>query len=278
MADHKLIQIDLRQVLTSKMGASARWIPSPLVSWLQRTIRQDDLNALLRECYPARDAEFCRKVMESLDVRATITNPQALPAPGPDARVIFVCNHPLGGLDGIVLIAELCERYGSSVKFVVNDLLMAVEPLQGVFLPINKHGRQSRKSISDINAAMAGDGPILIFPAGLVSRLGKDGEIRDLEWQKMFATKAVQHHRDVVPLHFFGHNSPKFYKVARWRKRLRIPFNIEMLYLPGEVIDSRGSHYRISVGERISWQTLASQPAAKSASLARQASYSLSKL
>ncbi len=116
-------------------------------------------------------------------------------------------NHPLGALDGITLIDWVSKIYGPGVKFIVNDLLMAVKPLDNVFLPINKHGKQSRKSSSNIEEVFAGNDPIIIFPAGLVSRKRDEG-IRDLKWQKMFINKAVQYHRDIIPVYFDGKNSP----------------------------------------------------------------------
>lgn len=93
---------------------------------------------------------------------------------------------------------------------MVNDLLMAVEPLSEVFLPVNKHGRQSRTSTAQIDSTFASDAPIIIFPAGLVSRKQKDGSIADLRWRKMFINKAVSTGRDIIPIYFNGQNSSFF--------------------------------------------------------------------
>lgn len=255
MPQDSLIQIDLQKVLDDKLGARARFVPSFLVRYLQNVIRQNELNALLRSNYPKRGAEFCEGVLADLDVDVSIVNPECLP--GIDhRRIIIVSNHPLGGLDGMALIREFSRIYGNDLRFIVNDLLMAVRPLGDVFLPINKHGRQDRKAISDINAVMASDAPVMIFPAGLVSRRGKGGGIRDLDWNKMFVNKAVEYKRDVLPVFFSGENSPAFYKFAQWRKRLGIKFNIEMVCLPGEIFKSRGKAFSIIVGPLIPWESL----------------------
>ena len=66
------------------------------------------------------------------------------------------------------------------VKFVVNDLLMAIEPLKGVFLPVNKHGGQSRTAADALDAAMRGDDPIVVFPAAYAP-VGKKAE-RSWTW------------------------------------------------------------------------------------------------
>lgn len=254
MPQDNLIQIDLQKVLDDKLGAKARFVPSFLVKYLQSVICQDELNALLRSNYPKRGAEFCEGVLSDLNVEVSIVNPELLPEVD-HRRMIIVSNHPLGGLDGMALIREFSRIYGNDLRFIVNDLLMAVKPLGDVFLPINKHGRQDRRAISEINTVMASDAPVMIFPAGLVSRRGKGG-IRDLDWNKMFVNKAVEYRRDVLPIFFSGENSPGFYKFAQWRKRLGIKFNIEMVCLPGEVFKSRGKTFKIIVGPLIPWESL----------------------
>lgn len=255
MEKDKLIQIDVRQVLDTKLGARSRFVPIWLTDKLKEIIRQDELNELLLANYPLTGADFCQGVLNHLDVTVNIANPEKLP-PLSDKRFIGVCNHPLGGLDGMALIKLFSDMYGEGVKFVVNDMLMAVAPLRDVFLPINKHGNQDRKAITDINEALAGDAPVIIFPAGLVSRRGKGGSIRDLTWNKMFVNKAVEFHRPVLPMYFSGHNSSFFYKFAQWRKRLGIKLNIEMVCLPGEVLKSRGKTFEVVIGDIVPWQDL----------------------
>lgn len=254
MTSSALIQIDLRNVLRDKLGSRARYIPGFAVNAMSRMICQEQLNEMLRVNYPNRGKEFCRGVMEHLDISLRVANPEKMPAYD-NRRLLIVSNHPLGGLDGIALIRLLGERYGDDIRFVVNDLLMAVEPLSDVFLPVNKHGGQDRSAISAINDAMASDAPVMVFPAGLVSRRGSDGYIRDLEWHKMFVLKARQYKRDVLPLYFSGENTSFFYRLARWRERLGIKFNIEMLRLPAEVFRSRGKTFTVAFGDIIPYTT-----------------------
>lgn len=268
------IQINIGDALRGKLGKKARLVPSFAVKWLESAVHAEELNDMLRRYYPRTGAEFCDAMMRDMDIELSVANPEALPA-ADDSRVIFVCNHPLGGLDGIALISLLSGLYGPKVKFVVNDLLMAVQPLQEVFLPINKHGRQSRKSAEDLASAMLGEAPVFVFPAGLVSRMGSDGEIRDLAWHKMFVMKALQYHRDVVPLYFSGTNSGGFYSLAKWRARLRVPFNIEMVRLPAEMLKAKGGRFSLAVGERLPWQSLSLAPASKMAQTIKEKTYLL---
>ena len=72
----------------------------------------------------------------------------------------------------------------------------------------------------------------------------------------MFLGKAIQHHRDVIPLYFDGENSPFFYNFAKLRTRLGLKFNIEMIYLPREMFRRSNSTFSISIGLPIPWESL----------------------
>lgn len=247
MAKNDNLRVDISATLNSRASKYAKFIPGFMVKWLEHTICQDELNGILERTSGKRGAEFCHAVLDDLDIKYNVIGADNMP---PNRRVIIVSNHPLGALDGIALIDWVSKIYGPGVKFIVNDLLMAVKPLDNVFLPINKHGKQSRKSSSNIEEVFAGNDPIIIFPAGLVSRKRDEG-IRDLKWQKMFINKAVQYHRDIIPVYFDGKNSPFFYNFAKLRTRVGLKFNIEMIYLPREIFRSRHARFTIVAGKPI---------------------------
>lgn len=270
----KLLEIDVDGVVRQRLPRYYRYIPKWLIHKLERIICQDRLNELLRNNYPKRDAEFCRGVISDLKVDVQYHNVENLP-PKESRRVLFVSNHPLGGLDGMALIAFVESYYGVAPKFVVNDLLAAVEPLSGSFLPINKHGVQSREAIKAIDDAFDSDVPVIMFPAGLVSRRGKKGIVADLKWQKMFVTKAIKSRRDIIPLHFCGENSSFFYKFAKFRQRIGIKLNIEMIYLPRELFTGEGKHFDVVVGEPIGYNTLRDVPSVDKAQQIKDIVYSL---
>ncbi|MCX4277190.1 MULTISPECIES: 1-acyl-sn-glycerol-3-phosphate acyltransferase [Muribaculum] len=247
MAKNDNLRVDISATLNSRASKYAKFIPGFMVKWLEHTICQDELNGILERTSGKRGAEFCHAVLDDLDIKYNVIGADNMPL---NRRVVIVSNHPLGALDGIALIDWVSKIYGPGVKFIVNDLLMAVKPLDNVFLPINKHGKQSRKSSSNIEEVFAGNDPIIIFPAGLVSRKRDEG-IRDLKWQKMFINKAVQYHRDIIPVYFDGKNSPFFYNFAKLRTRVGLKFNIEMIYLPREIFRSRHARFTIVAGKPI---------------------------
>ncbi len=180
----------------------------------------------------------------------SVSGTEKVPSAG---RYIFVSNHPLGGLDGLVFIHEVSKIF-PNVKFPVNDILLNIENLNGIFLPINKHGSQARDAAKLIEEAYASECQILYFPAGLCSRK-RNGVITDLTWQKSFITKAVRHKRDVIPAYFSGRNSDFFYNLSNLRNLLGIRANIEMLYLPDEMFRQREKKIDLVFGEKIPWQT-----------------------
>ena len=251
----EVLQLDLKEILKKRIPADKRrWIPGFVVSWLERLIRQKELNEILRVTYPGEGSDFADRVLKHLDIRVDVEGLENLKE---GERYMFASNHPLGGLDGIALIKVLGEKYGDEgIRFLVNDMLMNVTPLKGVFLPVNKFGRQGRDYAKIINEKINSDCQILQFPAGLCSRLHDNGEISDMEWQKSFVVKALDSQRDIVPVYFEGRNSKKFYKIARWRKKLGLKFNLEQVLLPSELCKSRGSHYRIVFGKPVSWNNL----------------------
>lgn len=240
------LKIDLRGILNRRLGAHAKWVPAFLLHGLEKLIRQDELNAILEGAYTAEGSGFSRRVLEMLDISLHVEGLDKLSA---DEAFEFVCNHPLGGLDGIALVGILGEKYGDdNIRVLVNDMLMNVEPLRKVFLPVNKYGSQGREAAKAIGEAYASGKQIVMFPAGLVSRKQADGSIRDLEWQKSCVVKALSSGRRIVPVRFDGLNSPRFYNMALWRKRLHVGVNLEQALLPSELCGSRGASYKVTFG------------------------------
>lgn len=260
-----ILQIDLDAVVRQRVPGVYRFVPRFLIRSLERLICQDRMNDLLRKNCHLEGVGFSQGILDSLSVRYMVEGKENLPASADsrDWRVVFVSNHPLGGLDGMILIDMIGSRApGKRMNFIVNDLLMNIPPLRTIFLPVNTiSGKQSRETAEGIDLALKTDIPVAVFPAGLCSRLVK-GKIQDLDWNKMFVNKAKQYHRDIIPVHFEGQNSGFFYKFAKLREMLRIPVNLEMFLLPGQVFRNENATFTITVGKRIPWQTLEGGPKA----------------
>lgn len=254
MLDEDTLHINVGELLKQRAPQYARFIPSFAIRYLERLIHQDEINQVLQSAAGCTGVEFAQHALKHLQVRV---QPHYLDKIDPNHRYIFAANHPLGGLDGLALIALLGERFQGRLHFVVNDLLMAISPLQEVFLPVNKYGRQSRAQAELMAQAMAGDGAIATFPAGLCSRSNSKGyAIQDLPWRKHFVTQAIRYQRDVVPVYIDAWNSRRFYRWAHRRERWGLKFNYEMLLLPDEMFRKRNSTIEIYFAPTIPWQKL----------------------
>ena len=242
--------IDVEKVLRSKNPALGKWFPSFLFNWLKKIVHQEELNEFLKIYGHLENAELIYAGLQHFKIRYIVSGSENIPG---DGRYIFVSNHPLGGLDGLVFIYEL-SKYFKEIKFPVNDILTSIENLNGIFLPVNKHGSQGRDAARMIEEAYSSGCQILYFPAGLCSRK-KRGIIKDLMWHKSFITKAVIHKRDIVPAYFSGRNSDFFYNLSNLRNFLGIKANIEMLYLADEMFRQIDKEIHLVFGPKIPWET-----------------------
>ena len=265
------MRIDVDKVLRTRLPRHYRYIPRFAVRWLERTICQDQLNAILLKMAGKDSVDAASAALTEMGITIDEKGLEQLP----EGRYMFVSNHPLGGLDGLALISLIGNRYERHIKFLVNDLLMAVEPLRGVFLPVNKYGSQSRATATQIEEALKSDEQFITFPAGLCSRMQPDGTIADLPWQKAAVNHAVNYQRDIVPIYFDACNSKFFYRFAKWRKKLGIKFNIELIFLPKEMIKQCGSTLHVIIGEPIPWTSLDARAPKKEAARLRDIVYSM---
>jgi putative hemolysin len=270
-ANSGIPRIDVEKVLYSKNPGLRKIVPRFIVNYLKRIVHQDDLNQFLEMYGHLKDDELIGASLVYFGIKVRVYGKENIP---PGGRYIFVSNHPLGGLDGLVFIHEISSVY-PDVKFPVNDILTSIGNLSGIFLPINKHGPQGKDAARRIEDAYASGSQILYFPAGLCSRK-KKGVITDLEWHKSFVTKAVQHKRDIIPAYFSGRNSDFFYNLSNFRKLMGVKANVEMLYLADEMFRQKDKDIRLVFGEKIPWETFdRSKTALEWAEWVRAKSYQL---
>ena len=252
--DSKVFTIDIDEIVRSKAGAKARFVPRFVLSWLKRIIHQDEVNEFILSEGDKQGMPWLDDCMNSLGTPLNATALENLPDDSDGRLFTFVSNHPLGGPDGVALGHLLGHRYDGRIKYLVNDLLMNLHGLAPFFVPINKTGKQSRNFPQLVEAVFNSPNHIIMFPAGLCSRR-INGQIHDLPWQKTFITKSVETQRDIVPIRFNGRNSDFFYRIANVGKRLGLKFNIAMLYLVDELYKNRGKTFDVTIGKPIPYST-----------------------
>ena len=256
-----MLQFDIRTVLKQK--APKAHVPGFLIRYLERIAHIKQMNAFLRKYPDVKNYDFIRLVLdEELGCSASIDGIENIPTDG--KPLIFASNHPLGGLDGMIIAQMIHESRSSRgdsrpLKVIVNDLLMFMEPLAGLWAPVNKVGRLTKEQAQQQHALWESETDVLTFPAGICSRLQHiDGkwQIQDFEWQKNFIQRVREYQRDIVPIYFEGRNSKFFYTLAYIRKLLHIKLNIEMLYLVDEMYGAHGKHFKVHVLPPISYTSL----------------------
>lgn len=244
-------KIDVKEVFHKKNPKVARLIPGFIYRYLKNIIHEDEINEIMPKISHLQGLEFVRAGLRHFEINIKTYGKENIPREG---RYIFVANHPLGGLDGLVFAKEVGDIH-PNVQFIVNDILLNLENLKPIFVPVNKHGKQSSDYVRKIEETYRSDAQILNFPAGLCSRKIK-GKIVDLEWHKSFINKAKAHQRDIIPVHISGKNSNFFYNFAKFRELVRIKTNIEMFLLPNEMFKQQEKDIVITFGKPIPYNIL----------------------
>ena len=241
--------IDIEKII----GAKGLKVPKLAVRLVERILHVGDLNKgiyLNREYF---GLDFVYKFLEGNDpqdlgIKIEVSGLEHIPLEG---YPMVAGNHPLGGPDGLALMAAV-GRVRKDIKFPVNDFLLYLPGLRELFFPIDKVNKT--KALACLEEAFAAENTLLYFPAGICSRLQK-GVVKDLEWKATFIKKCIRYHRDLVPVYTDARNRMRFYRIARLRKALGIKFNFEMALLPGEMFAQRGKTFHITFGQPIPWQT-----------------------
>ena len=240
--------IDIDGVIKDKNPTLYHFIPGFLIRYLsERIVRERVLNQIMFESKDLNNFEFCAAVCKRFKVTVRSVGTEHIPN---DGGAIFAANHPLGGMDAMAIMESISHQR-EDVKFLVNDLLMSIVNLRGIFVGVNKFGTTPRENIRRVDELFASDNAVFIFPAGLVSRMTQHKVIRDLDWKKTFISKAKRHKKPIVPVHISGRLSRKFYRVAKIRKFFGIKMNLEMLLLAQEMLKQRGKTITITYGKPI---------------------------
>jgi putative hemolysin len=242
-------QIDLEKTIGSKSPRLLKLLPAFILSYIKRVVHQKELNAFLHLTKDKHAHDFVNATVKNFGVQVSSTGLGNIPKEG---GCIVVCNHPLGGMDGIAVMNEV-GKVRKDIKALVNDILMTLVNLRSLLIPINKHGKNVTESVKLINQAYASQECIIVFPAGLVSRI-QNWKIKDLEWKKSVISKAIMYKRNIIPVYVEARNSNFFYALAFLRKIFGIKINLEMFYLVDEVYKQKGKSIKLTVGTPISYE------------------------
>ena len=163
---------------------------------------------------------------------------------------VTVSNHPLGGVDGLLLL-KLMLQHRDDYKVMGNFLLQRIFPISDYILPVNpfedrKEVKSSSVGIKNSFRHIADGKPLGVFPAGEVATKRSGNQYLDKPWSTDAMRMIKKLNVPVVPVYFHAKNSPAFYKIAQINDTLRTA------KLPSELFTQRYRKIRVRIGQPIS--------------------------
>ncbi len=223
------------------------------VAWvLMKVTRISAINSFYDKIAHLDCEAYAKAILEYYEIDYDIPEDdfKRLPKEGP---YITISNHPLGGIDGILLM-RLLLPLRQDYKIMANFLLERMVPLAPHILSVNpfEEHKGARSSISGFKKAFQHlkDGhPLGIFPAGEVST-NKEGKfIVDKPWEEAALKLIRKAQVPVVPIYFHGKNSKLFYRLSKWSPVFRTAM------IPSQVLSQRNRPLKVRIGQPISVQT-----------------------
>ena len=243
--------LDLNKILGPKLRKK---LPRFAINFLRRRIHEDDVNHVVMTVENYKGVKFFDEALNYLDITYRIRGEEHLDT-NSDKKYLFVCNHPLGGPEALIIGSIFHRLYGEGFQVPVTPIMANLKPLAEFFTPVNNlSSKQSRDLGERIAKMFTSDQQVVVFPAGLCAKKVK-GKVTEMPWKKMFVTQARRYERDVVPVHMSGHNSRWYFFLSKLSKFLRLKVNIGMLYLVDELFKQRGNEFVITFGEPIPYTT-----------------------
>ena len=176
------------------------------IGWiLLKILRISTINRVYNKHKNKKDSEFLNSLLQEFEIEFEIPEEDLRRIPK-SGSFITVSNHPLGGIDGILLLKLLLE-HRSDFKIIGNFLLHKIDPLKPYVMPVNpfENHKDAKSSIVGIKNALQhlSEGyPLGIFPAGEVSTF-KDGKLMvDKPWEEGAVKLIKKAHVPVVPIYF----------------------------------------------------------------------------
>ncbi len=197
-------------------------------------------------------SDFLDAILEYYDIDFDVPEEdfKRLPKQGP---YITISNHPLGGIDGVLLL-KLLLKHRPDFKIMANFLLQRIKPMEPYILPVNpfENHKDVKSSVAGFKNAMShiNQGyPLGIFPAGEVST-HKDGKlVIDKPWEESALKLIRKSNVPVVPIYFHAKNSNLFYRLSKISDVFRTA------KLPSEVYSQKNRPIKVRIGQPISVKT-----------------------
>ena len=216
---------------------------------LMKLLRLSKLNAIYNRTKKYEGLDFLNKLLDEFEIKFEIPEEDFKNIPK-EGAFITISNHPLGGIDGILLLKLLLEKR-PDFKIMANFLLQRIEPLAPYVLPVNpfedrKDVKSSVVGFKHTIAHLKEGKPLGLFPAGEVS-VTKEGQLMvDKPWEEAAMKLTKKAKVPIVPIYFHAKNSKLFYFLASLSDTLRTA------KLPSELLTQKQRTIYIRIGKPIS--------------------------
>ncbi len=224
------------------LGTFAGWI-------LMKVLKISTLNKVYDRNKHLQDVEFLNAILQDLEIKFEIPEEDLKRLPK-DGAYITISNHPLGGIDGVLLLKLMLEKE-PNFKIIANFLLHRIEPLKKYIMPVNpfenhKDVKSSVIGLKETFRHLSDGKPLGMFPAGEVSTY-KDGKlVVDKPWEEG-AMKVIRKAQvPVVPIYFHAKNSRLFYFLSK------IDDTMRTAKLPSELFSQKDRIIKVRIGKPIS--------------------------
>ena len=223
------------------LGTFLGWI-------LMQLLRITTINKIYNRNKEKKDLQFLNSLMDEFQITFEIPKEDLKRIPK-EGSFITISNHPLGGVDGILLLKLLIE-HRPDFKIIANFLLHRIAPLKPYVMPVNpfENHKDAKSSIAGIKNALLHlqkGHPLGIFPAGEVSTY-KDGKLMvDKPWKEGAVKLIKKAEVPVIPIYFHAKNSRFFYFLSKISDTLRTA------KLPSELLSQKDRTIKVRIGKPI---------------------------
>jgi len=217
--------------------------------------RIDRVNQVHENSCHLRGADFTTGLLNDplINIKYRIHNEEILDNL-PEGAFVTVSNHPIGSLDGIILI-DIFARRRPDFKVMVNGFLTNIGAMADNFISVvpeaTKQDSDSMPS-ANINGVrlslqrLKEGHPMGFFPAGAVSMYNKKlSKVTDLPWTHSVVRLARKAKVPIYPVLFDFYNTRFFYILGM------IDWRIRSLRMPWEAFNKQGRTVNVYIGQPI---------------------------
>lgn len=232
--------IDLRALAKKSVPKLAPFIPGFVYKKFEKLLHTAELNDCFEKHFNDSPADFLAGVQDYLQNPIEFAGPgEAVLKENAGKSIMFAGNHPYGGPEAMSLMNYLIHPY-PHVKLVAQSYLSFIKPLQSCCV-------YNKSEVRTLMDHVESHESILIYPAGLCSRILSNKEVFDRTWHSSFVKIAKRNNMPVVIIYTDGQLSKRFFRL----QRIQGKSSLASVLLPDEMFKMAGKTLRMVVSKPI---------------------------